>query len=74
MFTECVCYFVLFSLIPEMVRGFGVLAALLTCLGVVITIVNVAIEKEIGPSVMATLFLMAGELQYYRFIFAQKLF
>ena len=46
---------------PEMVRGFGVLATVIAFLGIVITIVDAVIKKDIGASVIATLFLMAGE-------------
>jgi len=48
-------------LFSEMVRGLGVLATALTFLGVVFTIVDAVIKKDIGSSVMATLFLMAGK-------------
>ena len=46
---------------PEMVRGFGVLATVIAFLGIAITIVDAVIKKDIGASVIATLFLMAGE-------------
>ena len=52
-----------------MVRGFGVLACILTLFGTVVTVVNLMIKKNIGFSVMATLFLMAGMKMLFCLIF-----
>ncbi|XP_002132146.2 epithelial membrane protein 2 [Ciona intestinalis] len=45
----------------EMVRGFGVLAVCVCFLGIVLSLLNCVIRRvKIGPSVLATLYLMAA--------------